>query len=261
MQPPNDDHKGLFISSLLARHDSGNHSVRERLFQAYGGDLSAAGSLADRETLNSHLAQDFENGAHFVSIFQAEYEFVTGQLDAQLGAVCKQLLDGDQYAADFKSFTDFRDWWQTLNHFDHMDAEPDEAEMEIALEDLKKVYEVLSVPSASFDLVLDRYRAILNEHPGSALDIGQGMFAVMVAEPEGNPYLIGVHANSDGSIPQSEVEHAGFDFDASAFSEHGCWDGSSQEETILAFAQPQLVELPWLSQGQTNKSTSSPRMG
>ncbi|MCS8413165.1 hypothetical protein N0754_17845 [Pseudomonas aeruginosa] len=260
MPAQNIDHQSLFVSSLMSRYDCGHHYMRERLLSAYGPTSSAIGTEEDREAIKVRLAQDFEQGERRSAVFQAQYEFVTGQLDGQLQFVCQQ-MDGERLAAEYDSYAEFEEDWLTLNHYDLADEEPTEDEMEVALEDLSKCYEVLTLPSATYDIVMARYRSILDENPTSALLIGQGMAAVLVADPEGTPYVIGVHLEEDGSVSQHEVEHGGFDFDARSFSDAGSWDGCSVEETVLTFLRPELLPLQWLSQAQETKPTSAPRMG
>jgi hypothetical protein len=88
----------------------------------------------------------------------------------------------------------------------------------------------------SYQDTLAAYRKLLADHPGEALEIGDGCFAVLVDD-----YLYGVHQDLNGEVSADQ----GFDFDSTAYDEEcDCWDGdASGMQTSNAIATPRYVAL------------------
>lgn len=88
----------------------------------------------------------------------------------------------------------------------------------------------------SYNDTLDAYRKLLADHPGEALEIGDGCFAVLI-----DGYLFGVHQDLNGEVSSQD----GFDFDESAWDDEcDCWDGdASGMQTSNAIANPRYVAI------------------
>lgn len=88
----------------------------------------------------------------------------------------------------------------------------------------------------SYHATLASYRKLLADHPGEALEIGDGCFAVLV-----NGHLYGVQQSSSGQVSVAD----GFDFDSSAWDDEcDCWDGDvSGMQTGNAIASPRYVTI------------------
>ena len=88
----------------------------------------------------------------------------------------------------------------------------------------------------SYDDTIASYKNLLADHPGEALEIGDGCFAVLV-----DGYLFGVYQDLNGDVTTKK----GFDFDRSAWDEDSdCWDGDvSGMQTSNAIASPRYVAI------------------
>ncbi|MFA4834603.1 MAG: hypothetical protein WC749_00825 [Dehalococcoidia bacterium] len=88
----------------------------------------------------------------------------------------------------------------------------------------------------SYNETIASYRKLLADHPGEALEIGDGCFAVLVDD-----HLYGVHQDQNGEVSSE----GGFDFDISAWDDEcDCWDGDiSGMQTSNAIANPRYVAI------------------
>lgn len=88
----------------------------------------------------------------------------------------------------------------------------------------------------SYQDTLAAYRKLLADHPGEALEIGDGCFAVLVDD-----CLYGVYQNLNGEVRADN----GFDFDESSWDDEcDCWEGdASGMQTSNAIASPRYVAL------------------
>jgi hypothetical protein len=88
----------------------------------------------------------------------------------------------------------------------------------------------------SYDETIATYMQLLADHPGEALEIGDGCFAVLV-----DGHLFGVQQHLNGDV----TTDGGFDFDRSAWDEEcDCWDGDvSGMQTSNAIANPRYVAI------------------
>jgi hypothetical protein len=82
--------------------------------------------------------------------------------------------------------------------------------------------------------VLEAYRNLLVANPGKALLTTGGNVAYL---EDGE--LFGAALKLDGT-PDLE---SGYDFDANAFLDEGCWDGMTPEETRARITNPTFLDL------------------
>jgi hypothetical protein len=152
-------------------------------------------------------------------------------LRAALTAACQALVADGATAASFENFESFNAWGNAKG-----------------LQDLVAVYEYLSKPTLTYVEVIESYREILLANPGKALKSGDGIYAVLTLY-KGKAFVTGVHSESDSVITDEVAEEYSFDFDASAFSDAGGWDGMTQEETLLEILCPEFINGPALPAG------------
>ena len=150
---------------------------------------------------------------------------------AALTAACQALVAEGTTASSFESFEAFSAWAQAKG-----------------LQDVAAVYEYLSKPTLTYDEVMQSYREILLANPGKALKSGEGIYAVLTLY-KGKAYVSGVHSDSDVVITDEDAEENSFDYDESAFSDEGGWDGMTQEETLLEILCPVFIKGPTLPAG------------
>jgi hypothetical protein len=87
----------------------------------------------------------------------------------------------------------------------------------------------------SFAEVLEAYRHRLLANPGTALDTGSGIVALL--DPSGDVYG-GLLHGSTGRVDPA----CAFDFDARSFRD-GHWEDQTLEETLATLVSPKLIDL------------------
>lgn len=88
----------------------------------------------------------------------------------------------------------------------------------------------------NYNETIASYRKLLADHPGEALEIGDGCFAVLV-----DGHLFGVQQDHNGQVKAE----GGFDFDRSGWDEENdCWDADvTVMQTSNAIANPRYVAI------------------
>ena len=250
---PNACPEAAFVSTLERRLAEGDANVVNAIkTDLYASHPHPAGET-DSAYLRRCLKADYAAGINGKAVFQLHYDLIHGSdLDGPLASILSDLEHSGLCTKDFPTYAEFKDWWEELNHYEVQDAELGESEALAAESHLEMAYQALSKPFLSFEMVIARYRTLLEQNPGKALDLGiTTHFAVM----DSAGYVYGVLADNENAINYDDA----FDFDSSAFSENGGWDGEPQEATLLSLVSPRFVDLPSPALNQAKSSTL--RMG
>ena len=93
----------------------------------------------------------------------------------------------------------------------------------------------MSTRRYSFPEVLNAYRSNLIENPGTALDTGSGIVALL--DPSGDVYGALLHGSTGRVDPA-----CAFDFEARSFRD-GHWEDQTLEETVATIESPKLIDL------------------